>query len=150
MSLVEDIARLSRTRPFDLLPREALQLVAFSAERRKIAAGESLFEQGDPADCGYFILAGSITMMARGESGEKQRVVGAGALIGEMAMLVESVRPASARAAEDSVALRIPRTVMRRVLEEFPRDAARIRAALAARTRKTAAELDELRKRAIA
>ena len=44
MTLEEDIGRLSRTRPFNLLPRDAVQLIAFSAEKRKLAANESLFE----------------------------------------------------------------------------------------------------------
>ena len=43
MSLDATIVQLARTRPFDEMPRDALQLVAFSAETRKLAAGEELF-----------------------------------------------------------------------------------------------------------
>ena len=39
MSLEDDVRRLSRARPFDALPREALQLLAFSCQKRRIGAG---------------------------------------------------------------------------------------------------------------
>ena len=74
MALADDIDRLSRTRPFNLLPREAIQLIAFSAEKRVLAANESLFSEGDPADCGYFVLSGSILLTARAHAGERARV----------------------------------------------------------------------------
>jgi CRP-like cAMP-binding protein len=72
-----------------------------------------------------------------------------GALIGENAMLAEVQRPASARARENSIVLRVPRPVFRRVLSEYPKEAARIRADLQARTRKISGQLEELRARAI-
>ncbi len=99
MALADDIERLSRTRPFNLLPREAIQLIAFSAEKRTLAANESLFEEGDLGDSGYFVLAGSIVLTARGHSGERRRVAGEGTLIGENAMIARFTgRPAPARA----------------------------------------------------
>jgi hypothetical protein len=45
--------------------------------------------------------------------------------------------------------LRITRPIFQRVLREFPKDAARIRTTLAARTRNITAALEELRARAI-
>jgi CRP-like cAMP-binding protein len=148
MSLEQDIARLARTPPFDLLPPDALKLIAFSAERKSFASGDSLFEQDEESDCAFFLLSGSATLTAQVEGGAKLRHVGAGALLGEMAMIASTKRPASAMAVEDSVALRIPREVMRRVLTEFPKEAAQIRSALADRTRQIAAELDGVRRRA--
>ena len=86
---------------------------------------------------------------ASGHSGPRSRVAREGALIGENAMIAEVQRPASARAKENSLVLRISRPVFHRVLSEFPQHAVRIRAELQARTRKIARELDELRVRAI-
>jgi CRP-like cAMP-binding protein len=149
MALADDIERLSRTRPFDLLPREAIQLIAFSAEKKVLSANESLFEEGEPGDCGYFVLSGSLTLTARGHAGDRTRVAEAGSLIGENAMMAQTLRPSGARARENSIVLRIPRQVFHRVLGEFPKEASRIRAALAARVRKTSKELEELRVRAI-
>ena len=144
MSLEGDIRRMARTRPFDLLPREALQLIAFSCARRTLMAGETLFAEGEPADAAYFVLSGAIDLAARGA----ERRVESGALIGETALMTNVSRRASARAAEDSVALRIPGEVFRRVLSEFPQAAAKVRAAVSARTRDFLERLEEVRARA--
>jgi CRP-like cAMP-binding protein len=145
MTLEENIHRLSRTTPFDLLPRDALQLIAFAAEKRSLAADERLFEEGEAADSGFVVLSGAILLSAGVEGSERRRVAGPGALIGEKAMIAEVVRPSSARAMESSTVLRIPRLIFHRVLAEFPKDAARIRANLAARTRKMSQQLERLR-----
>jgi CRP-like cAMP-binding protein len=149
MALADDIERLSHTRPFNLLPREAVQLIAFSAEKRVLAANENLFAEGEPADCGYFVLSGAIVLTARGHAGERARVANEGTLIGENAMIAQVHRPSSARARESSVVLRISRQVFHRVLAEFPKESARIKANLAARMQKIARDLEELRVRAI-
>jgi CRP-like cAMP-binding protein len=148
MSLEQDIGRLARTRPFDLLPRDALKLIAFSAERKNFNAGRPIFDQGEEADCAYFLLSGSVALTAYGTGEPEERVVGPGALIGELAMFAPLARPASAQAKENVTALRIPRALMARVLSEYPREAANIRAALAERTRRLASELNEVRRRA--
>jgi CRP-like cAMP-binding protein len=149
MTLEQNIQRLSRTPPFDLLPRDALQLIAFAAEQRKLAADEQLFEEGEPADSGFVVLSGAILLSAGGQGRERRRVAGPGALIGENAMIAEVSRRSSARATENSVVLRVPRAIFHRVLAEFPKDAARIRASLAARTRKMSEQLERLRVTAI-
>ena len=145
MSLEDNIHRLSRIPPFDLLPRDALQLIAFAAERRSLAADERLFEEGEPADSGFVVLSGAVLLTAGGEGSERSRVAGPGALIGERAMIAEVFRPSSARATESTTVLRIPRQIFHRVLAEFPKDAGRIRAHLAARTRKMSQQLERVR-----
>ncbi len=135
MTLDDDVARLGRTRPFDLLPREAVQLIAFSCEKRRLRTGEALFFPGETANSGYFVHSGEITLLEDGAEPKGERRVGAGALIGETALYAPTARRVSARAAEDAVVMRIPRETFRRVLEEFPAGAKKIRAALAARTR---------------
>ncbi len=149
MTLETDVGRLARTRPFDLLPRDAVQLIAFASEKRKLAANDLLFEEGDVADAGYFVLSGAIELTARGQTGERKRTASAGALIGENAILAEVSRPCGARASEAAIILKIPRAVFHRVLEAFPRDAARLKEALGARTLEMTGRLEELRKRAI-
>jgi CRP-like cAMP-binding protein len=148
MSLDATIAQLSRTRPFDELPRDALQLVAFSAETLKLAAGDALFQQGDAADCAYFVLSGVIGQSVAGAN--RAHSARAGALIGESALLTEVARPASARASQAATLLRISRPVFQRVLAEFPSEAAKMRARLARKTRALAMQLDALRERALA
>jgi CRP-like cAMP-binding protein len=135
VTLDDEVVRLGRTRPFDLLPREAVQLIAFSCEKRRLRAGEALFFPGEAADSGYFVHSGAITLLEDGAKPEAERRVGPGALIGESALYASTTRRVSARAAEDAVVIRIPRETFRRVLTEFPASAEKIRVALAARTR---------------
>ena len=135
MTLDDDVARLARTRPFDLLPREAVQLIAFSCEKRRPRAGEALFFPGEAADSGYFVHSGAITLLEDGAEPRGERRVCAGALIGETALYAPTARRVNARAAEDAVVMRIPCETFRRVLAEFPAGAEKIRDALAARTR---------------
>ncbi|MGO4870415.1 MAG: cyclic nucleotide-binding domain-containing protein [Roseiarcus sp.] len=143
MSLESDIQTMGRTPPLDLLPREALQLLAFSCLKMALKAGETLFVEGETADAAYFVLSGAIDLTSRGV----KRRIEAGALIGETALLTDVLRRAGARAATDSVALRIPSDVFRRVLSEFPQAAAKIQAAASARTRGLLQKLEKVRAR---
>jgi CRP-like cAMP-binding protein len=130
------------------MPREALQLLAFSSEKKRLKAGDPLFEASERADAGYFVLSGAITLGAADGAG-RARQVEAGGLIGETALLAEVARSFSARAAVNAVVLRVPREVFRRVLLEFPAAAVKIRSAYAARTRKLVADLDVSRARSL-
>ena len=143
MSLESNVRRMAGTRPFDLLPREAVQLIAFSCERRMLKSGESLFSAGEPADSAYFILSGELSLAID----DVERRVEPGALVGETALLADMVRRASAKATEDSELLRIPGAVFRRVLSEFPLAAVQMRAAAVARARDFVNQLDETRAR---
>ena len=143
MSLESNVRRMAGTRPFDLLPREAVQLIAFSCEKRLLKAGESLFKAGEPADAAYFLLTGELSLTVD----DSERRIEPGALIGEMALMADMMRRVSANATEDSELLRIPGTVFRRVLSEFPRAAVQLRAAAVARARDLVDQLDETRAR---
>jgi CRP-like cAMP-binding protein len=134
VTLDDDVGRLARTRPFSLLPREAVQLIAFACEKRRLKAGDTLFLAGENADFGYFVHSGAIALLADGAKLGGERRVGAGALIGESALYAQTARRVGARAAEDAVVMTIPRETFRRVLAEFPAGAERIRAELAHRT----------------
>jgi CRP-like cAMP-binding protein len=144
MSLESDVRRLSGTRPFNMLPREALQLLAFSCERRQLKAGQTLFAAGEPADGAYFLLHGEIVLSADGE----ERRVAAGALIGETALIVDVMRGAGARASVDSTLLRISRDTFRRVLSEFPASAVKVHASISVRMRGFLDQLEAIRARA--
>jgi CRP-like cAMP-binding protein len=146
MSLETDVRSLSAVRPFDALPREALQLLAFSCPKRALKAGETLFAAGDPAQDAYFVLEGEVVLR---KDAEERRAI-AGALIGEAALLVETVRPAGATAAKDTHLLRIPGETFRRVLSEFPQSAAGIRRDATGRARTLIGAMERIRRRAFA
>ena len=149
MRLDADVARLARTRPFSLMPREAVQLVAFSCARQRLRAGETLFSPGDAGDAGYFVQAGALLVQDPGAPPDAARRVTSGALIGESALYAPVVRRVEARAVEDTVVTRIPRETFRRVLTEFPEAANKVRAALAERMLRLVDGLDAARVRSI-
>ena len=145
MRLDDEVLRLGRTRPFDLLPREAVQLIAFSCEKRRLRAGEALFFAGETADSGYFVHSGAIILLRDGAEPKAERRVGPGALVGESALYAPTTRRVSARAAEDAIVMRISQETFRRVLAEFPAGAEKVRAALAARMRRLVDGLEATR-----
>jgi CRP-like cAMP-binding protein len=143
VSLEADVRRLAGVRPFAALPREALQLLAFSCARRKLGPGERLFSAGDSAQGAFFVLDGEIALSADGV----ERRAAVGALIGESALFTATIRPADAVASRESALLDIPRETFRRVLSEFPEGAATIQRAAIARARGLVAELEAVRRR---
>lgn len=145
MTLDNDVARLACTRPFNLLPREAVQLVAFSCEKRRLSAGEALFFPGEIGEAGYFVLSGEVLLTEGGAEPKGARRARAGALIGETALYASVVRRVEARAAEEALLMRIGRETFHRVLAEFPEAAVKVRAALGARMRKLVDGLDAAR-----
>ncbi|MGH8563980.1 MAG: cyclic nucleotide-binding domain-containing protein [Gammaproteobacteria bacterium] len=82
------------------LPAEALREVAASASTQQYDAGEELFHEGDDGDCLHLIRRGSVTVSR--EIGGRDcvlRYVAAGNYVGEMALLSDSPRSATVRAA---------------------------------------------------
>jgi CRP-like cAMP-binding protein len=146
MSLDSDIALLKGIPLFSELPTEQLRLLAFSAVRLELAADQVLFREGAKATSG-FILAGGGLQLTVGE-GKNKRVVATceiGSLVGEIALFVETKRPATATAVVASQVLEIERRVILRMLNEYPHIALRLRATLAERLNATLSELGRVR-----
>jgi CRP-like cAMP-binding protein len=145
VALEDDIAILGATPLLDELDRDALRLIAFSAERMRLAAGDVLFRQAAAADCGFVVISGSFTL-SRGP-GEATRTVGAGALMGELALLCDTTRPATAVADGPAEVYRIARGLFGRLLDEYPPLAGKLHRRLAARVSANAEALEAIRAR---
>ena len=112
-------------------------MVAIGSEQRDFARGDPLFNAGDPADAGYVVQRGAF----RVEDGGAEVIAGPGALIGELALIVEMPRPSSALAIENSSVIRVARSLFQRVLESDPAAARRLRDELATRTSQLASDI---------
>jgi CRP-like cAMP-binding protein len=143
MSIEDDIAFLQRVPALAVLGRDALRILAIGTENRYVHEGVTLFGEGEQADGAYVVQEGSFDLVTR-ESGAAT-VVGPGALIGEVALISETRRPASAVAREPSSVVRIPRQLFLKMLESDPDAALRMRDALAARVNQTASEFARVR-----
>ncbi len=151
MSIEDDIACLEEVPTFRLLGPNALRILAIGCESRALDEGEVLFAAGDPADCGYVIQDGSFQLepAATGRSGGTDEpsamMAGPGVLLGELALIIDTARPATATAAEPSTVMRISRHLFRKTLEGFPEAAQRLRDHMADRAQETAEEISRVR-----
>ena len=82
-----------------------LASLAHDLRRRSFASGETLFYQGDPGRSLYIIESGTIRIYVHAEEGQEVSVVlyGSGDLFGEMSLLDQLPRSATAVAMEDAV-----------------------------------------------
>jgi CRP-like cAMP-binding protein len=147
MALERDIDRLAAQPLLGLMPREALRLLAFAAEARMVRAGDVLFRRNQASDGAFLVAAGRIALDERDDGSPTDIVVGPGALIGEMALFVEGPRPATAVVRENGSVLKLPRTLMLRVLGEFPEAAAALHRAISARVAGLSDEIEDVRLR---
>ena len=147
MGLEDDIRKLARIPAFAGIETEALRLIAFSAETRILRAGDVLFRRDEISNDGFVVLAGSIAMDASGDGAVTARIVRPPGLIGDLALLTQTRRPATAIAREPSTVLRISRLLFRRVLDEFPDSAERLRQSQAARLLQFTGQLGAVRRR---
>jgi CRP-like cAMP-binding protein len=116
MSLDHDIIQLTANPVLAHFEVEALRLLAFNSDTRVLRQRDVLFREGDVSDGGYFIVSGSLHLVGDGA----EETHGAGALVGETALFVETLRPATATALETTTIRRIPRHLIRRILAEYP------------------------------
>jgi CRP-like cAMP-binding protein len=145
VTIEDDIAFLARVPTFAKFGFSALQIVAIGSEARHLADGEILFYAGETTDAGYAIQAGSLRLTTNDSKSESAITFGPGTLIGELALLTETVCPATAIAAEPTTVIRISRNLFRKVLEGFPDAALLMRNRLLVRVNQSDAELVRLR-----
>lgn len=138
MALEDDIRTLGRTPLLDELGRDALRLIAFSADRLKLGDGDVLFREGDRADGAFVVMAGSIAL-SRADGA--RRTVGDGALIGELALIVDSTRPATATAEGPAEVYRLARGLFARLFDEYPELARKLHGRLAERMKANVKDL---------
>src|SRR5215216_4087025 len=146
MSIDDDIAFLERVPTLALLGPEALRILAIGAESRYVHDGDVLFREGDVADAGYVVQEGSFTLAAvNSRGGAEKTAVGPGALLEELALLIETVRPATATATEPSAVMRIPRKLFLKMLEGYPDAARRLREMIVSRANKAMHDIASMR-----
>ncbi len=95
---------------FRALPPDEQRELRDKAVIRSFAAGAEIFKEGDPGDGVYVLRRGQVTLQARFSGGERRAfsAVGPGEFFGEMAILDQQPRSATATAAEESEVYFIP------------------------------------------
>ena len=72
-------------------------------EQRKLVKGQILFEEGDAGTEAFLISSGAIEIYRRGAIEQSLATLGPGELLGELSLIDDQPRAASARAADNSV-----------------------------------------------
>ncbi|MCK9918384.1 cyclic nucleotide-binding domain-containing protein [Microbacteriaceae bacterium K1510] len=145
MALEDDIAFFEQVPTFAALGQQALQVLAIGAETRHLQSGSVLFYAGELADAAYLVQDGSLLLEPGTFTEREEHVAGPGALIGELALLTDTVAPATAIAREPTTVVRIPRNLFRKTLEGYPAAAKRLRDLLASRVDHWTQDLDKVR-----
>jgi CRP-like cAMP-binding protein len=146
MSLEEDMACLSRVSMLAGMERDALRLLAFAAETMQLRAGDILFRKGEASDGGYVVTKGAIALIEE-DAKTADAIIGPGGLIGEVALITRTKRPATAIAREPTTVMRITRGMFRRTMEEYPQLAQRLANDLKHRIASMSADLGEVKRR---
>lgn len=144
MALNDEVALLSMTSVFRDFERDALRRLALSAQTRMLKAGEVLYRESHPAEGGFVILSGRIDV----ESARDRKVfmAGTGDVLGELSLVIETNWPSTAIVRDTASVMRISRTLMLRILEDFPLSAVAFRDMLSQRLSHLGSELEEIRK----
>jgi len=140
MTIEDDITFFERVPTLGLLGRDALRILAIGAQSRYVHGGEVLFSTGEEADSGFVIQQGSFSL-STGTAGAEPLVVGRGALVGELALITETKRPATMTALESSRVLCIQRSLFLKMLDGFPDTAAKLRDILATRSNQATVDI---------
>ena len=137
--------RLLTGRPFfEVFNEEELRLVAFGTESVHLKAGGVLFRVDEEADCAFLVIEGQVELLTD-DSHRLAETLGPGDLVGMLALInKDQRRAATAIAAEPCYLLRIPRSVISKVLEEYPEAASRIFDLIAARVKAFTRDLGPL------
>ena len=144
MSIEDDILAIERVPTLRMLGRDALRILAIGAESRYVHKGDVLFVTGEVADCGYIVQEGSFRLESTSKT-LPDVIVGTGALLGELALIAETKRPATATASEPSTVIRISRSLFLKMLEGYPHAAHVLRDQIVARAQQAVTEMSDVR-----
>ncbi|MGD9379422.1 MAG: cyclic nucleotide-binding domain-containing protein [candidate division WOR-3 bacterium] len=103
----------------ELAPNEMERVLSISKEK-KVKKNEIVFKEGDIGDAFYLIVTGSvrISTLVPGVGEEALTILGEGEYFGEMALIDDAPRSASAIANDDGMLLHIGKDDFRKLLEQ--------------------------------
>jgi predicted acylesterase/phospholipase RssA/CRP-like cAMP-binding protein len=114
----------------------ALAELQADAEWVSLRGGDLLFRRDDPGNAAYAVLSGRLRVVDDTAGGERAlNEIGAGGIVGEMALLSAERRSATVLAVRDSLLARLPAAAFHRLIERQPAVLRRISALLSERLR---------------
>ena len=125
------------------LPRELLSRLLAGERSLKLSAGQTLFERGDAGDGCYWLRRGVLSVCVASAKGEQRilAILGAGAIVGELAMIDGLPRSATIQALRDCELTFVSRAAFSDLLNRHPDLYIDIVRTLAARLRQSDEEM---------
>ena len=129
---------LTQIRMFDHLDEDDRRALADVIDETTFAGGSVVFHAGDPGDSLYIVRDGEVELYIKDTVGQKivLATAGAGDMFGELAMLDEGARTATALALRDSEVLVLDRSDLILLFQRKPEAALHMLASLSGLTRK--------------
>jgi CRP-like cAMP-binding protein len=149
LTLEQKAEVLASSSIFEFVPEELIRKVAERAGEIDVAAGEVLFEDGEPGDSVFLVASGEIEVV---KGDVVLAVLARGDMVGEMAVLAGGTRNATVRTRSQTVLLFLKSGALRLLVQQMPDVAFGIFGMLAKRLRKADESILALssKKRAVA
>ena len=121
------------------LPREFISKLLASERTLKLREGATLFERGDAGDGCYWLRRGVLSVCVASAAGDQRilAILGAGAIVGELAMIDGLPRSATVQAVRECELTFVSRAAFTDMLNRHPQLYIDIVATLAARLRQS-------------
>lgn len=142
MLTIEKMLILRSVALFAAVREEYVAHAAMMATEIRLAAGEVLFQQGDPGTAMFVVASGELEVQV---DGERVNLIGEREVVGEMAVLDPEPRSATVIALDDSLLLRITSQDLDLLMSEDVEVARGIIQTLCQRLRSRDADRDEAR-----
>jgi NTE family protein len=120
---------------FDSADPASLAELQADTEWIALRGGDILFQRGDPGNAAYTVLSGRLRVIDDTAGERALNEIGAGEIVGEMALLSAERRSATVLAVRDSLLARLPAAAFHRLIERQPAVLRRISALLVERLR---------------
>ncbi len=118
----ERLLLLKKTSTFADVSSDDLRFVVAELKEEAFAAGERVFDIGDPSDRMYLAESGKVGISLDENPGKQTFVgiIGPGGCFGEMGLFDDLPRSATAHVVEDSVLLALERDKLRGLIISYP------------------------------
>jgi CRP-like cAMP-binding protein len=121
MELDDFTSALAEADFFRICDDEQRRLLAFASERRRFAAGDTIYKRGDASEGAFVLLKGEVLAGdTEGPGFKPQRISERGAVLGEMGLFLTRQRRATLRAATDVDLIFVPRAAFNKLMRQFP------------------------------
>jgi CRP-like cAMP-binding protein len=116
------VEALARCPLFEQASQPILESLAGRLRRRRFRRGEVIFHQGDPGDSLHIVASGAVKILLPSAEGEEAIIatLRPGDFFGELALLDDAPRSATAAALDQADTLVLPRQVFVELLDSLP------------------------------